>query len=68
MTAPGDGLQILRPKTGLSRDACKHPRTDFITFVKGKDNVRPTVTPENAMGAGVPLDTPSVSQERGKHP
>ena len=45
----------------------RHMRTDFFAVVKGKNVIVPTLTRQNAMRAGLPLEGPPDAVERTQH-
>ena len=45
----GTALHIFRCKPGMLGDARKHLWSDFVTIMKGKHEIRPTITTERAM-------------------
>jgi hypothetical protein len=51
--------EIVRYEAGLSADASKHPGANLLAVMKGKDDIRPIGTLQNAMRAGGTLDPPA---------
>ena len=53
------GLKIFRLQTCVSRDAWQHFRPDFLTVMKSKDKILPTLPAQDFVRPGLPLDLPS---------
>lgn len=56
-------LQIRGLKTGVLCDANEHARADFLAVMEGKYEVRPAVTDERSMRAGLSFDLPADTEK-----
>ena len=61
-------LQVARCQTRVLGDSGKNPRAEFLVVVKGEDKVGPISTGERPVRAGLALDHPADSLQRGENP
>src|SRR5579862_3385162 len=51
----------------MLRNADHHARTDLLTFVERKDEVGPSCSCQDAMGAPLPFDGPAKAKQRTEY-